>query len=120
MVLATALLSALVTVPSFAQNDDPSFGTKIIGNRNWTRGVAVPAYMLPQATGGTGAITYSLSPSLPSGLTFTASTRTITGDPQLHGVVRHLYLHRHRRQLQNSFPNLQHHGGSANLGAIHR
>ena len=37
---------------------------------------------LPQATGGTGTITYSLSPTLlPSGKTFVASTRVLSGNP---------------------------------------
>ena len=41
----------------------------------------ITALELPSATGGDGALTYSLSPALPAGLTFNASTRTITGTP---------------------------------------
>ena len=40
-----------------------------------------PPLTLPQATGGSGTITYGLSPSLPSGLSFDASARTISGTP---------------------------------------
>ena len=82
-VFFVALLGALPTAaPASAQNDsDPSFGSQFVGNRTWTRGVAIAPYMLPQATGGTDPITYSLSPSLPTGLTFTASTRAISGTP---------------------------------------
>ena len=36
---------------------------------------------LPAATGGDGALTYSLSPALPAGLSWNAATRTISGTP---------------------------------------
>ena len=36
---------------------------------------------LPEATGGHGSLTYSLTPELPEGLTFDASARTLTGVP---------------------------------------
>ena len=36
---------------------------------------------LPAATGGDGTLTYALSPSLPSGLSFDADARTISGTP---------------------------------------
>lgn len=36
--------------------------------------------MLPEASGGTGELTYSVS-ALPEGLSFDAVTRTITGTP---------------------------------------
>ena len=35
--------------------------------------------LLPEATGGSGAVSYELSPALPSALRFNAETRTITG-----------------------------------------
>ena len=34
---------------------------------------------LPEATGGDGALTYTIAPALPSGLVFSAADRTITG-----------------------------------------
>ena len=37
---------------------------------------------LPQVTGGDGMLTYSLTPDLPSGLTFDATTRVIAGTPR--------------------------------------
>ncbi len=46
----------------------------------WTKGVAF-SEVLPAAHGGTGAITYTLAGNLPAGVTFTASTRTISGTP---------------------------------------
>ena len=42
---------------------------------------AITDLVLPAATGGTGAVTYTLTPPLPAGLTFTASTRTLGGTP---------------------------------------
>ena len=38
--------------------------------------------ILPAATGGTGAITYTLTPELADGLTFSTATRTISGTPE--------------------------------------
>ncbi len=55
-----------------------SAGT-VIANQMLTVGVAMPALTLPMAT-GTG-ITYSLTPALPAGLTFTAGTRVLRGTP---------------------------------------
>ena len=60
--------------------DALSFGTDTISNQAWTVGTAATE-TLPEATGGTGTITYSLSPILPSGKTFTASTRVLAGTP---------------------------------------
>ena len=38
-------------------------------------------YQKPTATGGNGALTYSLSPALPLGLSFNPATQTISGLP---------------------------------------
>ena len=57
-----------------------SFGSETIANQTWTVGTAVNL-TLPEATGGTGAITYSLSPTTPDGVTFTAGTRVLAGTP---------------------------------------
>ena len=56
------------------------FGGQTIANQAWVVGTAVNL-TLPQATGGTGTITYSLSPTTPAGVTFTASTRVLAGNP---------------------------------------
>ncbi|MDE0471644.1 MAG: Ig domain-containing protein [Ekhidna sp.] len=47
-------------------------------HRKWK----ITAPTLPQTTGGDGALSYTLSPSLPQGLTFNAAQRTITGTPE--------------------------------------
>ena len=44
-------------------------------------GTAITDVVLPEATGGDGALTYSLTPNLPNGLVFTAATRTLSGNP---------------------------------------
>jgi len=42
---------------------------------------AITSLTLPEATGGSGGFTYSLSPEPPAGVTFTASSRTLSGKP---------------------------------------
>ena len=61
------------TSPSFAAGGGP-------GNRTYTVGTAIETLTLPEASGGNGALTYSLSPDVP-GLTFDAATRQLTGTP---------------------------------------
>ena len=74
--------SATVTV-----NDDdapdtaPDFGTATVANQNFELNKAITNLVLPEASGGNGALTYALTPALPAGLTFTASTRTLSGTP---------------------------------------
>ncbi len=57
----------------------PTFGDASIANQMLTVGVAMPAIELPVASGA--GITYSLTPALPAGLTFTAGTRLLSGTP---------------------------------------
>ena len=57
-----------------------SFGSETIDNQSWVVGTDVNL-ILPAATGGAGAITYSLSPATPGGTTFTAGTRGLSGTP---------------------------------------
>ncbi len=51
----------------------------------YTVGTAIDAVTLPEATGGAGDLTYSLSPEVP-GLQFDASTRELTGTPSEAGT----------------------------------
>ena len=61
----------------------PAFANDaVIANQTYTQNVEIPALALPQATGGDGALTYTLSPNLAMGLTFNATQRTITGAPE--------------------------------------
>ena len=57
------------------------FGAGTIANQAWEVGTAITSLTLPEATGGTGTITYSLSPTPPAGVTFTAATRVLAGNP---------------------------------------
>ena len=58
-----------------------SFGTETIDNQAWEVDTAITSLTLPEATGGNGTITYSLSPTLPTGVTFSAGNRRISGTP---------------------------------------
>ena len=58
------------TAPTFAVSSIPA-STFFLGE--------VVALTLPAATGGNGATTYTLTPTLPAGLLWTAADRTITG-----------------------------------------
>ena len=57
-----------------------TFGSETIENQAWEVGTA-ESLTLPEATDGTGTITYSLSPTPPAGVTFTAGTRVLAGTP---------------------------------------
>ncbi len=73
---ATAAQTFSITVtadltPTLTAPDDQVF----------TVGVQPDTVTLPEATGGDGTLTYTLTPDLPAGLAWTASARTITGTP---------------------------------------
>ncbi len=79
-------------------NDGEDDGEVVFGfaeeveDQAYTAGTAIAALVLPAASGGTGALTYSIS-SLPAGLVFDAATRTIAGTPSAatDGAVDILY-----------------------------
>ena len=52
----------------------------VVEAQAYTAGTAITTLVLPEATGGAGEITYSVS-GLPAGLSFDAATRTISGTP---------------------------------------
>ena len=59
----------------------PSFRTTTgPGNQTYTVGMAIDTLTLPEASGGNGNLTYSLSPGVP-GLAFNSTTRQLTGTP---------------------------------------
>ena len=51
-----------------------------MANQSWTVGTAV-SVTTPTLSGGVGAFTYSITPALPAGVTFTAATRLLSGTP---------------------------------------
>ena len=66
-------------------NTAPTFAGAGIADQTYTRGAQIPDLLLPMATGGDGAITYTMAPldELPDGLSFDGAARppTITGTP---------------------------------------
>ena len=80
----------------------PTLDNAIIGSHTYVKGRAIVALVLPQADGGTGAVSYGLTAStddgtvdsadnLPQGLDFAASTRTLSGSPTVVGTYRMTY-----------------------------
>ena len=71
--------------PTFAAADS-------IANQSYTVGTAINALVLPEARGGTAPLTYSVS-TLPAGLAFDATTRTLSGTPTAatNGAVTIIY-----------------------------
>ncbi len=69
----------------------PDFGAATVpGGRTYRVGTAIETLTLPEATGGNGTLTYSLSPGIP-GLSFDAVTRRLTGTPSAAGVYGMTY-----------------------------
>ena len=69
------------TVPTFADTVD---------DQTYTEGVAISMLTLPEASGGNGTLSYSLTPSVP-GLTFAAATHTLSGTPTSTGTYDMTY-----------------------------
>ncbi len=61
--------------------ENPSFGDATVADQAWIKGTPIASLTLPAASGGTGALTYALTPSPPAGVTFTEATRTLAGTP---------------------------------------
>ena len=79
-------LTFTVTVEEAPTPDTaPSFGLQTVPDQIYTEGVAISALVLPQASGGNGSLTYSLTPSIP-GLLFDQNSRTLTGTPTTAGT----------------------------------
>ena len=61
-----------------------------VNNQTYTVGTEISTLTLPAATGGQAPLTYSLTPTVP-GLTFNASTRTLSGTPPTAGTHAMIY-----------------------------
>ena len=55
-----------------------------VGDQAYTEGEAISPLTLPEASGGNGTLSYSLTPTVP-GLAFAAATRTLSGTPSTAG-----------------------------------
>ena len=83
--------SDTATLPAFTitiiADTAPAFAVTTIPARLFFLNEVV-ALTLPAATGGNGAGTYTLTPALPTGLTFNAAARTITGTASTPATAR--------------------------------
>ena len=73
-----------VTISVTNVNEAPTFATGTsISDISATNGTAITSVTLPEATDpdANTTLTYTLTPALPAGLTFTASTRVLSGTP---------------------------------------
>ena len=60
----------------------PDFGGAEIPGQNYTVGTAIDSETLPAATGGSGALSYSLTPEIAdTGLSFDTTSRVLSGTP---------------------------------------
>ncbi len=62
--------------------EDPSFLGREIPDQTWVKDETVVSLTLPEARGAGGALTYSLKPAPPDGVTFTEATRVLAGTPE--------------------------------------
>ncbi len=65
---------------SISVNGMPSFDGTVANEITFSAGTSIESWELPSASGGNEALTYSLDGDLPSGLTFDAASRTLSGD----------------------------------------
>ena len=86
----TTTTTATTTTTTTATTTGPTFGTDALAFEA-TVGRAFSA-VLPEATGGEGTLMYSVSTALPAGLSFDATTRTISGTPTMAGMSTVLYV----------------------------
>ncbi len=59
----------------------PAFGAGSIADQTWARGQEIAPLPFPQATGGAGALTYTLTPAPPSGILYDAGAYRLSGIP---------------------------------------
>ncbi|TXI02102.1 MAG: hypothetical protein E6Q76_16095, partial [Rhizobium sp.] len=65
----------------------PPTATQVISSATLTSGYAAASFTPVTGSGGTGTLSYSVSPSLPSGLTFNTGTGTVSGTPTSASVA---------------------------------
>ena len=92
------------TIPYFTDrtvyDDRPEkYGLDNLPPSLWFRYQDIAPVTLPEATGGEGTLTYSISPELISGVTFNPETRVISGQPtHFRGTSNAIAAYRHLHQ----------------------
>ena len=71
----------VLTVEAAPVDLQPDFGDATVADRTYAYNEAIAPLTLPAATGGDGALAYSLAPALPAGLSFDGATRQLGGTP---------------------------------------
>jgi hypothetical protein len=82
-VTVTDAASATATATFSLAVNGPVMATQAIASAFLTVNHAATPFTPVTGSGGTGALSYSISPSLPSGLTMAAGTGAITGTPKV-------------------------------------
>ena len=94
-VYVRAIAVVLKNADAAAEVEDPGalkFGVDLASTvYDGMVGTAIEDIALPEATGGEGDRTYSVSNSLPAGLSFDAATQTISGTPTAIGKTEVVY-----------------------------
>ena len=79
--LAVALMLGVAGCGGGPRDFVPAFEEGSIAGKSYDQNLPIDSETLPAATGGDGALTYTISPDLPVGLTFDAATRLLSGTP---------------------------------------
>ena len=91
-VLVALVLSCLASATAMAQSG-PTFDSGLV-NQNYTVGATIVNLTLPGASGGTGTLSYTLTPDVNTaipGLTFDASAFTLAGTPTMPSAAALTY-----------------------------
>ena len=92
LALALAVTGCRRATPIAAPPADtaPSFAATV-ADQSYAVGAAIRRLTLPEASGGNGALRYTLGPELPPGLSFDAAARSLSGTPELEDVYEMTY-----------------------------
>lgn len=67
--------------PSAGLDIRPAFNNETVTGWTWMKNAAIVTRQLPEAEGGDGNLTYAITPALPAGISFDATTRQLSGKP---------------------------------------
>ena len=82
MLLAMVLILGVAGCgPGDKEDLAPTFEQDGISDKSYVQNLAINPATLPEASGGDGALAYTISPDLPAGLAFDAATRVLSGTP---------------------------------------